>query len=84
MPVKTSSEEAIARRSRSRSLDTSEDNRIAELTERMKHTYGFKIKGFKANTRGDYIQEPFITLDDLLSKTPDSLTLNIEISKYAL
>ena len=80
-PIKSFSENLAASRSRSRSLDTRKDYRVDELTERMKHTFGFKLKGFKANTRGNYIQEPFITLDDLLSKTPDSMTLNIEISK---
>lgn len=77
----SSKKELRAPRLRSRSLDTRNDYRIDELTERMKHTFGFNVKGFKANTRGNYIQEPFITLDDLLSKTPASMTLNIEISK---
>ena len=83
MPMMKPSEVSTARRLRSRSLDTRNDDRNTELTERMKNTFGFKVKGFKANTRGNYIQEPFITLEDLLSKTPASMTLNIEISKNA-
>lgn len=79
--METSSKDYIAPRLRSRSLDIRNDYRTAELTERMKHTFGFKLKSFKANTRGNYIQEAFITLNDLLSKTPDSMTLNVEISK---
>lgn len=72
-----------APRSRSRSLDTRNDHRIADLNNRMKHTFMYKHKGFKGNTRGNYIHDSFITLEDLLSKTPNSITLNIEISKHS-
>jgi hypothetical protein len=74
-------EEFPARRPRSRSLDARNDYRTAELAERMKHTFKYEQNGFKSNTRGNFIHESFITLNDLLSKTPGSMALNIEISK---
>ncbi|KAL4744296.1 Glycerophosphoryl diester phosphodiesterase family-domain-containing protein [Aspergillus terricola var. indicus] len=52
-----------------------------EIRERLKHTVDFKIKGFKPNTRGDFIQAPFATLEDALTKLPESVGLNVEI-KY--
>ncbi|KAI9675829.1 MAG: Glycerophosphocholine phosphodiesterase [Trizodia sp. TS-e1964] len=75
---------SFPQRRRSYSFDEPNDHRITDLTNRMKHTFEYKQKGFKGNTRGSYIHEPFITLRELLSKTPDSLPLNIEISKIAL
>ncbi len=44
---------------RGRSLEQHKNN------ERMKHTRDFKEKGFKANSRGTFIQAPFATLEDL-------------------
>ncbi|KAH0562731.1 hypothetical protein GP486_002608 [Trichoglossum hirsutum] len=58
-------------RPRSRSLSAYDDYRTKDLVERMKHTFGFK--GFKANTRGDIVQEPFTTLEELLKILPESI-----------
>lgn len=38
-------------------------------------------KGFKPNTRGDFIQDSFSTLDELLEKLPASIGFNVEV-KY--
>lgn len=38
-------------------------------------------KGFKPNTRGDFIQDSFTTLDELLEKLPESIGFNVEV-KY--
>ena len=54
---------------------------LSSLIDQLKNTFEFKQKGFKGNTRGSYIHEPFLTLHDLLCQTPDSVALNIEISK---
>lgn len=70
-------------RQRSYSLDPNNTHRPVQLLEQLEHTFEFKQNGFKGNTRGNYIHEPFITLADLLSQTPDSMALNIEISKLA-
>ncbi|KAH6621131.1 Glycerophosphoryl diester phosphodiesterase family-domain-containing protein [Chaetomium sp. MPI-SDFR-AT-0129] len=54
-----------------------------EMEERMKHTRDFKEKGFKANSRGNFIQAPFATLEDLFHKLPASVGFNIEL-KYPM
>ncbi|KAK3304381.1 Glycerophosphoryl diester phosphodiesterase family-domain-containing protein [Chaetomium strumarium] len=54
-----------------------------EMEERMKHTRDFKAKGFKANSRGNFIQAPFATLEDLFRKLPPSVGFNIEL-KYPM
>lgn len=55
----------------------------AELEERMKHTRDFKEKGYKANSRGNFIQAPFVTLEDLFRKLPENIGFNIEM-KYPM
>ncbi|KAL1967929.1 hypothetical protein VTN77DRAFT_2346 [Rasamsonia byssochlamydoides] len=54
-----------------------------ELAEKMKHTRDFKKKGFKGNSRGNHIQAPFATLEDLFKKLPKSVGFNIEM-KYPM
>lgn len=54
-----------------------------EMEERMKHTRDFKEKGFKANSRGNFIQAPFATLEDLFRKLPVHIGFNIEM-KYPM
>ncbi|EXJ77751.1 hypothetical protein A1O3_09980 [Capronia epimyces CBS 606.96] len=51
------------------------------LQDRMKHTFDFTDKGFKPNTRGDFIQEEFPTLEGLLRELPEHVKLDIEV-KY--
>lgn len=48
----------------------------------MKHTRDFKIKGYKANSRGNFIQAPFTTLEEMFKKLPESTGFNIEMSVY--
>lgn len=57
--------------------------RNAELEERMRHTRDFKEKGYKANSRGNFIQAPFATLEDLFRKLPENIGFNIEM-KYPM
>lgn len=54
----------------------------AALSEKMKHTRDFKAKGFKGNTRGNHIQAPFATLEELFKKLPKSVGFNIEMSEF--
>ncbi|KAK4667246.1 Glycerophosphocholine phosphodiesterase [Podospora pseudopauciseta] len=75
-------------RQRSMSMDWPDHNRQhrlskQEMEERMKHTRDFKEKGFKANSRGNFIQAPFATLEDLFVKLPQSVGFNIEM-KYPM
>ncbi len=53
------------------------------MEERMKHTRDFKAQGYKANSRGNFIQAPFATLEDLFRKLPASVGFNIEM-KYPM
>jgi len=53
---------------------------VSEMSERMKHTRDFKIKGFKSNSRGNFIQAPFTTLEEMFKKLPESIGFNIEMS----
>lgn len=53
------------------------------LEERMKHTRDFKEKGYKANSRGNFIQAPFATLEDLFRQLPENIGFNIEM-KYPM
>jgi glycerophosphodiester phosphodiesterase len=54
-----------------------------DLDERMKHTKDFKEQGFKGNTRGNFIQAPFATLEDLFRELPEHVGFNIEM-KYPM
>lgn len=74
---------ALSRKARSNSLDSSVFDWPLILEERLHQTFDFKLKGFKGNFRGRCIQEPFLTLDELLSQTPDSVPLNVEL-KYPM
>ena len=68
-------------RPRSYSHDESENLRQEDFVNRMKTTLAYKVRGFKGNTRGQFIQQSFTTLDEILRTLPDSLGFNIEISK---
>ncbi|QIW99683.1 hypothetical protein AMS68_005201 [Peltaster fructicola] len=68
---------------RSYSLGGSNESHVPELKERMKHTRALKEKGFKANSRGDSIQSPFATLEEMFHKLPESVGFNIEM-KYPM
>lgn len=52
-----------------------------EMSERMKHTRDFKLKGYKGNSRGNFIQEPFTTLQEMFKKLEPHIGFNIEMSK---
>lgn len=74
------SKQPAAHRRRARSVESSRDCRSAHLAGQMKNTFEFSVKGFKGNTRGDYIHEPFVTLHDVLSQTSDNVSISIELS----
>ncbi|SPN98551.1 related to multifunctional cyclin-dependent kinase PHO85 [Cephalotrichum gorgonifer] len=61
--------------------ETAREN--AAMQERMKHTRDFQAKGFKGNSRGNFIQAPFATLEDLFRQVPEHAGFNIEM-KYAM
>ena len=57
-------------------------DRATEMREKMKHTRAFKTKGYKANIRGNCVQAPFTTLEEMFRKLPESIGFNIEMSTF--
>ncbi|KAL8850379.1 MAG: hypothetical protein Q9221_004699 [Calogaya cf. arnoldii] len=74
---------ADPRRNRSMSLGYSTKDGSPDMSERMKHTRDFKEKGYKANSRGNFIQAPFTTLEEMFRKLPQDVGFNIEM-KYPM
>lgn len=62
------------------SVDISNKDDASDMSERMKHTKDFKMKGFKANSRGNFIQAPFTTLEEMFKELPETIGFNIEMS----
>ncbi|KAK4691943.1 glycerophosphodiester phosphodiesterase, partial [Lecanoromycetidae sp. Uapishka_2] len=72
-----------SRKHRSMSVGDLNKGDALDMSERMKHTRDFKGKGFKANSRGNFIQAPFTTLEEMFKKLPESIGFNIEM-KYPM
>ncbi|KAI3323962.1 glycerophosphodiester phosphodiesterase GDE1 [Xylariaceae sp. AK1471] len=69
---------------RSLSVDFSnKSGKDNSLEERMKYTLNYKKSGYKANTRGNFVQAPFATLEELFKKIPENVGFNIEM-KYPM
>ncbi|KAF2417121.1 GDPD-domain-containing protein [Tothia fuscella] len=78
------SQSTLKHRPRAYSVGGLQDNRNkVDMTARMKHTRDFKEKGYKANVRGNFIQAPFTTLEEMFQKLPESIGFNIEM-KYPM
>ena len=71
------------RKHRSMSLGDLAKDEMLNMSERMKNTRDFKEKGFKANSRGNFIQAPFTTLEEMFIKLPQHIGFNIEM-KYPM
>ena len=80
MQVKNGSEK---QKQRSMSVGDLKKTDKLDMSERMKHTRDFKQKGFKGNSRGNFIQAPFATLEEMFQKLPESIGFNIEM-KYPM
>lgn len=68
-------------RPRSLSMGYTTGDTDTYMEERMKYTYAIKNKGFKANSRGRFIQQPFTTLEEMFRRLPVGVGFNIEM-KY--
>ncbi|SRR6266536_2905334 len=77
-------EVSTRKRIRSNSSNASDEVRMKAFREKIKHTWDFKNTGYKGNTRGDFIHQPFTTLKEVLQKLPPSMPLDIELSKSTL
>lgn len=51
----------------------------SDMDEKMKYTRDFKANGYKANSRGKFIQAPFTTLEEMFKKLPEEIGFNIEM-----
>ncbi|KAB5549990.1 Glycerophosphoryl diester phosphodiesterase family-domain-containing protein [Coniochaeta sp. 2T2.1] len=76
-----SRDEPDRKRGRSRSVGGHFEAGAIQVRDRMKHTVDFKLKGYKPNTRGDFVQDSFATLKELLAQVPEDVGFDIEI-KY--
>ncbi|OIW26064.1 GDPD-domain-containing protein [Coniochaeta ligniaria NRRL 30616] len=76
-----SRDEPGRKRKRSRSVGGHFEAGAIQIRDRLKHTVDFRKKGFKPNTRGDFIQDSFATLKELLSQVPEHVAFDVEI-KY--
>ncbi|KAG9239192.1 Glycerophosphoryl diester phosphodiesterase family-domain-containing protein [Amylocarpus encephaloides] len=74
---------AVRGQDRQRSLSMGHTLPESEMPERMKHTRDFKAKGYKANSRGNFIQAPFTTLEEMFLKLPENVGFNVEM-KYPM
>lgn len=70
------------RRARSASL-TGANTEIDDVNDSMRFTRGFKLKGYKGNARGSFIQGPFTTLAEVFQTLPKGVGFNIEC-KYPM
>ncbi|PQE33196.1 Glycerophosphodiester phosphodiesterase GDE1 protein [Rutstroemia sp. NJR-2017a WRK4] len=68
---------------RQRSLSLGQTTLEVDMAERMKHTRDFKKKGYKGNSRGNFIQAPFTTLEEMFRELPEGVGFNIEM-KYPM
>jgi glycerophosphodiester phosphodiesterase len=82
--VEFRSQPSYRRRPRSCSLDSFDDGKTRDFMDRMKQTFEFKLKGFKGNIRGDHIHGSFTALEELLQVIPETVGIDIKISKYFL
>ncbi|KAI0025720.1 Glycerophosphoryl diester phosphodiesterase family-domain-containing protein [Xylariomycetidae sp. FL0641] len=72
----------IALRQRSMSVDLHKGFK-SDLDERMKYTSTYQQTGYKANTRGNFVQAPFAVLEELFEELEEKVGFNIEM-KYPM
>ncbi len=71
----------LRKRVRTLSVNASDGVETKAFMARVKHTFDYKSRGCKGNTRGDFIHDTFVTFEQLLRNLPPNIALNIEISK---
>ena len=71
------------RGARSNSLHSVDNEHLEAFSERIEHTDFYKVNGFKSNTRGNFIHQRSCTLEELFQSIPDSVNMNIELSKLS-
>ncbi len=71
----------MSKKVRTLSVNASDGVETKAFMARVKHTFDYKSRGCKGNTRGDFIHDTFVTFEQLLRDLPLNIALNIEISK---
>ncbi|KAL9090459.1 MAG: hypothetical protein Q9159_001989 [Coniocarpon cinnabarinum] len=71
------------RRTLSLSARENNDFEVDALNARFRNTLEFRLSGFKGNTRPKCVQQPLETLEGMLTKLPETITINFEI-KYPM
>lgn len=71
----------LSKKVRTLSVNSSDGVETEIFMARIKHTFDYNSRGCKGNTRGDFIHETYVTLEQLLREAPANIALNIEISK---
>lgn len=72
---------AIRSKPRARSVDVYDDSQLSAFDDRMKLTTEAKANGIRGNLRGYSIQGQFPTFQELLTKLPESVSFDLEMSK---
>jgi len=72
----------LRRRVRALSLSASDSVETEALRDRVKHTFDYNSRGYKGNTRGDFIHDAFVTFEQLLTQLPPHIGMDIELSQF--
>ena len=83
VPADGTTKDPRKRMQRAHSLGAKGTTPNSDMEDRMRHTRDFKLKGYKGNSRGNFIQAPFTTLEEMLLKLPKTIGFNIEM-KYPM
>jgi hypothetical protein len=70
------------KKARTLSMDHHDGTDTESIMARVKHTLDYNSRGCKGNTRGDFIHDSFITLEQVLTTLPLDIVIDIEISQY--
>ncbi|KAK7957232.1 ankyrin repeat-containing protein [Apiospora aurea] len=67
-----------APRARARSVSVRDEPGATQVQDRVKYTVDFQAKGFKPNTRGEFIHDSLVTLEEIFHELPEDVGFNIE------
>ncbi|KAH8784838.1 hypothetical protein F5882DRAFT_518383 [Hyaloscypha sp. PMI_1271] len=70
----------LRRRVRALSLSASDSVETEALRDRVKHTFDYNSRGYKGNTRGDFVHDAFVTFEQLLTQLPPHIGMDIELT----
>ncbi|KAL8726873.1 MAG: hypothetical protein Q9166_006425 [cf. Caloplaca sp. 2 TL-2023] len=73
----------LSKKVRTLSVSTSNGAETETFMARVKHTFDYNSRGCKGNTRGDFVHDTYVTLEQLLRNLPPNIALSIEI-KYPM